>query len=567
MRDKITRRDFMVKSSRMAAAVGLSSYGMVSGAGRSRPDFDVIIRHGRIFDGLGNEAFEGDIGISGDMIGEMGNLSGAEGKVVIEAKNRAVCPGFIDAHDHTDIHLLVNPKAESTIRQGITTSVSGNCGLSQFPLAESVFAEQKEFLKNQYQMDLTWRDIKGFFSALEKKGMALNYATLVGHGSVRGKAMGFNDRPPKPQELQEMKRLVAENIQAGAIGLSSGLEYPPGSYAQIEELIELCQAAARWGGVYATHMRDEGDRLLESLDEAIEVARRAGIRVQISHLKVAYPRNWDKVDEALRKVEQAQKAGISIFCDRYPYIAGSTGLSYYFPLWAQQGGTGEFLTRLSDPALQGKLRAHAAEQKKKLGTWDKVVLSSVVSEKNKIFEGKSILQGAQMTGKDTFSFMRDLLIEERNMVFMVTFMMNEENLKKILAHPLVGIGCDGAALAPYGLLGAGKPHPRHYGTFPRVLGKCVREEKIVTLPEMVKKTTSIPAQNFGFEKRGALKKGYFADIVIFDEDKVIDKATWTDPHQYSEGIEYVLVNGQVVIREGEHTGKLPGKILRKKIKE
>ncbi|MCK4264668.1 MAG: amidohydrolase family protein, partial [Candidatus Aminicenantes bacterium] len=250
---------------------------------------------------------------------------------------------------------------------------------------------------------------------------------------------------------------------------------------------------------------------------------------------------------------------------RYPYIAGSTGLSFYFPLWAKQGTTEEFLTRLKDPTLESKLRAHTAEQEKKLGSWDKVVISTVISEKNRIFEGKSVLQGAKETGKDPYEFMRDLLIEENNSVSMVTFMMKEENLKKILAHPLVGVGCDGSARAPYGLLGKGKPHPRNYGTFPRILGKYVREEKIVSLPEMLKKMTSIPAEKFGFEKRGILQKEYFADIVIFDENRVIDKATWKEPHQYPEGIEYVLVNGQVVIKEGEHTENLPGKVLRKQV--
>jgi N-acyl-D-amino-acid deacylase len=303
--------------------------------------------------------------------------------------------------------------------------------------------------------------------------------------------------------------------------------------------------------------------LLESLDETIDVARKTGVSVEISHLKIAYPRNWHKIDAALVKIEEAKKNGISIFCDRYPYIAGSTGLSFYFPLWAREGTTDEFLAKLKDPALESRLRAHVAEQEKKLGSWDKVVISSVVTEKNKIFEGKSVLEGAEKTGKSPYDFMKDLLIEERNRVGMVIFMMKEENLKRILAHPLVGVGSDGSAVAPYGLLHRGKPHPRHYGTFPRVLGKYVREEKIVPMPEMLKKITSIPAQKFGFGKRGTLKSGYFADIVIFDPDKVIDKATWTDPHQYPEGIEYVLVNGKVVIKEGDHTGDLPGKVLRK----
>jgi len=566
MKKIITRRDFLKKSSKAFAAAGLGGCGVLLKGCTSKQDFDLVIKDGYIFDGLGNEAFKADIGISGNFIQEIGKISSSSGKSVVDAKNLAVCPGFIDAHDHTDMQLLVNPKAESSIRQGITTLVSGNCGSSPFPVAEKIYEEVKEDLKAFYQIDLTWKDIKGFFARLEEKGMALNYSSLVGQGTIRGAAVGFNDRPPKEEELEKMKKMVAESIKNGAVGLSTGLEYAPGSYAKNDEIEELCRVAAHYGGVYATHMRDEGDYLLESLDEAIEVARKTGISLQISHFKIAYPRNWHKVDAALAKVEKATEEGISIFCDRYSYIAGSTGLSYYFPLWARQGTTDEFLARLKDPALDSKLRSHAAEQEEKLGSWDKVVISSVVSEKNRQFEGKSVLQGAKEKGKSPYEFMRDILIEERNRVGMVTFMMKEENLKKILAHPLVGVGCDGSAIAPYGILGRGKPHPRNYGTFPRVLGKYIREEKIVPMPEMIKKMTSLPARKFGFTKRGSLEKGYFADLVIFDGDRVIDKATWIDPHQYPVGIEYVLVNGKIVIKNGEHTGSLPGKVLRKEVK-
>ncbi len=566
MKKIISRRSFLKNSSKIFAAAGLGGCGILLKGCTSKTDFDLIIKSGRIFDGLGKEAFEADIGISGNLIKEIGKIQSSRGKSLIEAKNLVVSPGFIDAHEHTDVQLLVNPRAESSIRQGITTLVSGNCGDSPFPIAEEIFEETKQNLKEVDQLDLTWRDINGFFSRLETQGMALNYSSLVGQGSIRGAAMGFNDRPPKKEELEKMKMMVEENIRNGALGLSTGLEYAPGSYAQAEEITELCKVVARLGGVYATHMRDEGDRLLESLDETIGVARQSGVSLQVSHFKIAYPRNWHKIDAALAKIEEAKKEGISIFCDRYPYIAGSTGLSLYFPLWSRQGTTEEFLARLKDPSLQGKFQAHLTEQEQKLGSWDKVVISSVVSEENKRFEGKNILDGAKETGKSPYEFMRDILIEEKNRVGMVTFMMKEENLKRILAHPLVGVGTDGAAVAPYGLLARGKPHPRHYGTFPRVLGKYIREEKIIPMPEMLKKMTSLPAQKFGFEKRGAILNEYYADIVIFDPDKVIDKATWTNPHQYPLGIEYVLVNGVVVIQRGEHSGSLPGKILRKTVK-
>jgi len=507
------------------AMAGLGGSGLLLKGCKSKKDFDLVLKKGEVFDGLGNKGFEADIGICGDSIKEIGKISSLRAKTIIEAKGLAICPGFIDVHDHTDIGLLVNPKAESSIRQGITTIVSGNCGYSPFPIAQAKFEEIKEDLKQQFGLDLTWTDIDGFFSKLEEQGMALNYSTLVGHGAVRGEAMGFNDRPPKQDELERMRVMVEENIKGGAVGLSTGLEYAPGSYAQTDEIVELCKVVARYRGVYATHMRDEGDYLLESLDEAISIARQAGVSLEISHLKIAYPRNWHKIDAALARIEEAKKSGISIFADRYPYIAGSTGLSFYFPLWARQGTTDEFLARLKDPTLENKIRAYLSQQEKKLGSWEKVIISSVVTDKNKRFEGKSVLQGAQQTGKDPYEFMRDLLLEERNRVSMITFMMKEENLKRILAHPLVGVGSDGSAIAPYGPLGRGKPHPRHYGTFPRVLGKYVRDEKILLLPEMLKKITALPAQKFGFKKRGVLKAGYLADLVVFNKDKILDKAT------------------------------------------
>ena len=563
MPKKITRRKFIRDSTKAVAVASVGGCGLLLQGCTAGREFDLVIKEGRIFDGSGKGEFKADIGIKGPFIEFMGKIPPSRGKSIISAKNLAVCPGFIDVHNHADIGLVVNPKAESMIRQGATTLISGNCGSSPFPIADEVFEETKENLKNVYDLELDWRDIKGFFSDLEEKGIALNYATLVGHGSVRGASMGFNDRPPREEELEKMKQLVAQNMEDGAVGLSTGLEYAPGSYAKPDEIIELCRVAARYRGVYATHMRCEGDQLIESLDESIDVSRKTGISLQISHFKIAYPRNWDKIDEALAKIEEAKKEGIKIFCDRYPYIAGATGLSFYFPLWARQGTTPEFLARLKDPSLESKLRAHVAEQEAKLGSWDKVVISDVFSEKNKWVEGLSILDASKRAQKEPYDFMRDLLIEENNLVGMVIFMMKEENLRRILAHPLVGVGSDASAIAPYGLLGEGKPHPRHYGTYPRVLGKYLRDEKLIPMQEMIKKMTSIPARKFGFQKRGLISKKYFADITVFDPDRVIDRATWTEPHQYPAGIEYVIVNGEVVIEKENHTGKLPGKILRK----
>jgi N-acyl-D-amino-acid deacylase len=563
MAKTMKRRDFLSTTARTAATAGLGGCGfLIQGCSR-RQEFDLVIVGGRVLDGSGGEAVLTDVGVIGDRIEKIGSIPASRGKMVLDAQGLTVCPGFIDAHDHSDVNLLYNPKAESHIRQGITTIVSGNCGASPFPVADEIFEESQSALQDQYGIDLTWRDIKGFFGRLEESGMALNYATFVGQGTIRGAAMGFNDRPPKPDEMERMKAYVAENVQNGALGLSSGLEYAPGSFAQPDEVAELCRVAAEQGGLYATHMRDEGDQLLESLDEAIGVARMTGASLQISHFKVAYARNWDKIDDALARIDQAVQEGIDVFCDRYPYTAGSTGFSSFnFPLWALQGTTEEFLARLKDTTLEARLRAYVGERELKLGSWDKVLISSVDTEKNRRFEGRTVLEGMQETGKDAFEFMRDLIIEENNRVGQIIFMMSEDNLKRILAHPRVGVGCDGSALAPYGNLGRGKPHPRSYGTFPRVLGKYIREESILPLPEMIKKMTSVPARKFGFSGRGLLQRGYLADIVVFDQDRVADRATWEEPHQYSEGIEHVIVNGETVIQNSDHTGRLPGRILR-----
>jgi N-acyl-D-amino-acid deacylase len=565
MTGKITRRTFLKQATKAAAVAGLSGCGPLLQGCRTGREYDLLIEGGLIYDGQGGPAFAADIAVSDGSIQAIGKIALARGKSVISAPGLAVSPGFIDVHDHTDASLIVNPKGESAVHQGITTLVSGNCGFSPFPIPAEVFEQEKEAMKAVYGLDLTWKDMAGFFARIEENGTAPNYATLVGHGSVRGAAMGFGDRPPSAEELERMKSLVEEHIRGGAFGMSSGLEYAPGCFAQPEEITALCRSVARLGGVYATHMRDEGDTLLEALDESIRASRLSGAPLQISHLKVAYPRNWAKIDDALARLEKARQEGVDIFCDRYPYIAGATGLSFYFPLWAKEGTTADFIARLKDPALDARLRSYADEQEKKLGSWERILLSSVTSEKNKLLQGKNVAEAARESGKAPYDFMRDLLIEENGMVEMITFMMTEENLKRILAHPLVGVGCDGSAIAPYGVLGQGKPHPRHYGTFPRVLGKYVREEKIIPLERMIKKMTAIPAARFGFERRGRIQTGYSADLVIFDPERIVDRATWANPHQYPEGLEYVIVNGEVVIEHGEHTGKLPGKILRKRI--
>jgi N-acyl-D-amino-acid deacylase len=564
MKTRITRRQFIDKSLKSATLLSAGgSFFLIKGCDDIK-EYDLVISGGIVYDGLGNSGREVDIAVKAGKIVSIGkNISTRKSRYVIDATGLVVSPGFIDAHTHTDIKLLANPKAESHIRQGITTEIGGNCGSSPFPLGDIIFEETKKRLKEQYDIDLDWNDINGFFRRLEMKGTALNIATLVGFGNIRGKVVGYDDQPATENQIGEMKKLTEENMHAGAIGLSSGLEYTPDNYAKTDEIIELCRSVSKYNGVYATHMRDEGDMVLEAIDETIRIAKAANVSVQISHLKTAYPRNWHKNSKVLATLEAAEKSGIKILVDRYPYIAGSTGLDFFFPNWAKQGTTNEFLSRLKDPAFDNQFRSYSELQEKKLGSWEKVVIASLYTRKNKVFEGKNILEASAQIGKIPYEFMRDIIIEEENRIDMVMFNMSEDNLKRILAHPLWIAGSDGSAIAPTGILSGGKPHPRFYGTFPRILGKYVREEKVLTLPEAIKKMTSTPAFKFGLHNRGQITHDYFADIVIFNPDTVIDRATWENPHQFPTGIEYVIVNGEIVVNDMGQTDLLPGKILKR----
>jgi len=556
---EISRRDFM-RTAGLAAAGGC---GLLLKGCASKTSYDVVIKDGLVVDGLGTPGRVADIGIVGDSISRIGTIPSSRGASVIPARGLVVAPGFIDVHNHTDINILVNPRAESYVRQGVTTIVAGQCGDSPFPLSDAMFEEAEKSLRKEYGLVLSWRDIRGFYALIDKSGTALNFSSCVGQGTVRAAAMGYEGRKPEAAELALMKKLVANSMAGGAFGISTGLEYAPGGFASTEELIEVCRAAAPYKGMYATHMRDEEDFVVEAVDEAIRIARESGLPLQISHLKTGYVRNWPKLGAILERLETARAAGLDVYCDRYPYIASATGLDLYFPLWAREGTTEVFLGRLRDPSLEVKLKAYVGTKEAEMGSWDRVLISGVDMEKNKGLEGMNILEASRNRGKPPFDFIRDLLIEESGRVGIVQFAMSEDNLMTLMAHPLVGIGSDGSALAPYGPLGKGKPHPRSYGAFPRALGKYVREERLLSIEAMVRKMTSVPAERFGFTRRGVLRAGNFADIVVFDPDRIRDKATWADPHQYPEGIPHVLVNGKVVIMDGEHSGVTAGAVLRK----
>ncbi|MDO9549306.1 MAG: D-aminoacylase [Candidatus Marinimicrobia bacterium] len=548
------RRDFIKTATLASAGLWLGCH--------PRNRFDLIIRNGLLIDGLGNPAQRMDVGIRNSKIIALGDLSKTTADRVIDANGLIISPGFIDIHTHTDSELLANPRGESKIHQGVTTEVGGNCGSSPFPLSDDDSHELYGNLKDRYGISKRWQTADEFLAIIEKARPSLNYASFTGHGDLRAFVVGKNDVQPTTAQLDEMKRVLAETMETGSLGLSTGLEYAPGSYAKTDEIIELTKVVAHYNGVYATHIRNEDDTVEEAIEEALEICRKSGVSLQISHLKACNQSNWHKVDHMLEMIHTAHDQGLPVHADRYPYNAWGTGLSSFLPLWSRQGDTDDILIRLQNKDDLAKIKPYTESRGKRIGGWDRVVISNCRSEKHKIYEGKSILDCVEITGTEPFEFIRKLLIAEQNRVGVIGFTMGENNLKKVLASPLVMIGSDGSAVAPYGKLGEGKPHPRFYGTFPRVLGKYAREEKILDLVTAVRKMTSMPAEKLGLKQRGYLKENYFADIVIFNPKTVIDNACFTDPHLYPTGIEHVIVNGKVTIENGEHTDTFAGRVLR-----
>jgi len=559
-RKKISRRQFLQKAGQAALSGGLLT--IIPGCSACSAGYDVIIKDALVVDGSGQPPFAADLGIKGNYIITIGKIGNRRAKKIIKADGLYLAPGFIDAHNHTDVQLLVCPTADSLVHQGVTTIVAGNCGSSRFPLTEEMLIEEQKYLKEEYGLEVDWQDLAGFFRRLEASRPGINYATLVGQGTIRAAVVGYANRPASAEELQQMKQLLEKALKQGAVGLSTGLEYSPGSFASTEELVELSRVLKDYAGIYATHMRDEEDQVLEALEEAITIAEKAGVKLEVSHLKIGYPRNWSKIDALLGMIDSAAGRGLKVSADVYPYTALSTGLSIFFPLWVREGKKEDFLSRLKNPELEPRLRQAFSEAEANLGSWEKVLIASVKTEKNRSLEGLNLKEASERRGVEVFTLVRDLLLEEEGQVSMVCFAMSEENLKKILKHPLTCIGSDGELASTSGPLYRGKPHPRYYGTFPRVLVKYVREEPLLKLEEMIRKMTSWPARIFGFSRRGLVKEGYLADLVLFDLKKLDDKATWSNPHQYPEGINYVLINGQVVLENGQITGCRPGQVLR-----
>jgi N-acyl-D-amino-acid deacylase len=560
MKSSLNRRDFLKMSAQAGVLLGL---GTGFGARRlfaSPANFDILIKNGTVVDGLSDRVLRADVGIVGERVQAIGDLGAAQAKIIIEATGKAVTPGFIDIHSHTDaVELLVNPKGESKIRQGVTLEVSGNCGGSSFPYKKEISEEEKRFSK-RYGLERDWVDLAGYLARVQKTGLAFNYITLVGQGTIRDYVMKEDRRKPTAAELELMQKLVAQAMEQGAFGISSGLEYTPSGFASTEEVVELARVAAKYGGFYATHVRSEDNFVIEAVAEAIYIAEKAGLPLQISHFKSCGTINWWKMPKLFDLVEVAAKRGVAVTADRYPYTAYSTGLSVNFPQSALAGGNEAFVKRLQDPVKRRELREETM-QKLEGTPWENILLTSLDEEENQRFIGKTIQQAAAELNQDPYEFMCDILIKEKGGVGYVGFGMSEEQTEETLRHPLVMLCSDGSALAPYGPLHQGKPHPRNYGTFPRFLGHYVRDRKALALPEAVKKMTSMPAAKLGLRDRGTLKQGNFADIVVFDPATIADKATYTDPEQYSAGIDYVIVNGKVVIDHDNHTGALPGKVL------
>jgi N-acyl-D-amino-acid deacylase len=520
-------------------------------------DFDLVIKNGKILDGTGNPWYHGDVGVKGDTIKEIGRkLTGAK---IIDAKGHIVAPGFIDIHSHSDMPILIDPMAQSKIRQGVTTEVVGQCGGSAAPMYESYREYRNTYNRNMVPDDFRfdWTTMKSYMERLEQQGSAVNIAPVVGHGTVRANVLGYENREPTMDELETMRGHVRNAMKDGAWGMSTGLIYPPSVYGKQPEISELAKVVAEYDGVYFSHIRGEGETLMEAITEACEIGRDSGTPVQIAHFKSSGVKNWGKTKESLALVEKYRNMGVDVTFDQYPYIASSTGLTALLPHWAHEGGATKMLEVLKDPVRKAKIKS---ELRLNYG-WDKILVTS--AKNNPQYNGKNIQTIAEMMELDPFEAYVKLLILENTQVPSVMFGMHEDDVRRVMQSPYGMVGSDGSAIAPSGIWENTVPHPRLYGTFPRVIGYYVREG-VISLQEAVRKMTGAPAQKVGFKDRGLLRVGYKADITVINPDTVKDEATFTDPQRYPSGIPYVLVNGTVVVEKGKHTGALPGKALKKR---
>ena len=557
----------MISPRRFAPALSLlcSSMLLSASVAAQAPVYDLIIRGGTLYDGSGQPPVVGDIAIKGDRIVAVGKIAGtAKGEV--QAKGMAVAPGFINMLSWATESLIVDPKSQSDIRQGVTLEVMGE-GWSMGPLSPAMKRQETE-RQGDLKFPIEWTSLGDYLSYLEKRGVSTNVASFVGAATVRVHELGEGDVDPTPAQLDKMRMLVRQAMNEGAMGVGSSLIYAPGSYAETDELVALTSEAAKCGGMYISHMRSEGDRLEEAVDELIEISRRSGAPAEIYHLKMAGRSNWDKLDAVVKKIEAARAAGQRITTDMYTYTAGATGLDAAMPTWVQAGGLEAWIERLKDPATRARV---AAEMQQPGSDWenlyfgagaDKMILSGFKNEKLKPLTGKTLAEVAAMRGKSPEETAMDLVVEDGSRVGTVYFLMSEDNVRKQVQLPWMSFGSDAASQATEGNFLKSGAHPRTYGNFARLLGRYVRDEKLISLEQAVYRLTTLPATNLGIKERGALKPGYFADVVVFDPAKVADRSTFEDPHQYSVGVRDVFVNGIAVLRDSEHTGTTPGRAVR-----
>ena len=541
-----SRRDFLTGAAgAVAAMVGAPAVILPR-----RSAHELVIRGGSVIDGTGAPAIEMDVAVSAGRITSVARRIADKGTVEIDARGVAVAPGFIDIHSHGDGSLFSDPRSESVIRQGVTTIVVGQDGSSRFPSRRSGDDEGG------------YASYTALAAAIDRLPSSVNVASSIGLGTIRGIVVGADDRPATPDEMKRMLTMVNDAIAAGACGASSGLEYTPGAFASRAELAALCAPLAAARLPYSTHMRNEDDRLLDAIDESIDVARQAHCPLQISHLKTQGPRNWGKLDEVFRRIDEARRGGMDIMFDRYPYIAYQTGLTNLFPVWSRDGGTAAFFRRLEDPSTSDRIKRETLAKIELIGGWDNVLISGVGRGGDTTAEGKRLGAFSQAKTADPYDAAVALLRSANGNVGMVGFAMSEDNLERILAHPLGMVCSDGGAFATDGVSRRGSPHPRGLGTFPRVLGRYVRERKALTLEQAVRKMSALPASRIRLGDRGRIAPTLAADIVIFDPATVTDKATFEDPFQYPEGIRAVIVNGQIAFRDGQRTKAAGGKALR-----
>ncbi len=546
-------------------AAGLLTALLALSACSTPPTYDVVIRHGTIYDGTGSPGRAGDVAIRGDTIAAIGQLGRARGKQEIDATGLAVAPGFINMLSHSEETLIEDPRSQSEIRQGVTLEVFGE--MSFGPLNERMKQEGRE-LQGDIRYDIAWDTLDEYLRHLEKRGIAPNVASFVGAATVRDYVIGKADRAPTPAELEQMKALVDRAMREGALGVTTALIYTPDTFASTEELIELSKVAAKYGGIYTAHMRSEGDRFLEAIDETLRIAREAKIPVEIYHLKAAGESNWPKMQQAVAKIEAARKEGLQVTADMYNYTAGATGFDAAMPPWVQEGGVKAWIERLKDPAVRARVideMRHPAKWESlyfAAGSPERVLLLGFKTDALKPLTGKTLAEVARQRGTSPEDTIIDLVIADGTRVEVAYFLMSEENVRRQIALPWMSFGSDAGSSAPEGVFLKSNPHPRAYGNFARLLGHYVRDEKVIPLPEAIRRLTLLPATNLRIEGRGALRPGYFADLAIFDPATIADQATFENPRQYATGMKFVLVNGVTVLRDGEHTGALPGRIVR-----